>query len=178
MFFFFHSAKCHIRQHYRLSICSYFGWLWQIQNLRRAGMSSLEHHLCKWPSKNPPSQLQSKFSTKQNSSKWISYNFQWLHGFWLLMPSKTASLSKKKLQIMMKVTITWSTMFQLWSVFLWTCPHLLSPINIAIGRQASQVELSPYLNNWKFKAADSVQRSFIFKAWQMRTCSSAQSHKS
>ena len=38
------------RQHCRLSICSYFGWLWQILNLRRAGMStqssrsSMVHH--------------------------------------------------------------------------------------------------------------------------------------
>ena len=29
--------RCHLRQHCRLSICSYFGWLWQILNLRRAG---------------------------------------------------------------------------------------------------------------------------------------------
>ena len=28
------------RQHCRLSICSYFGWVWQIQNLRRAGLST------------------------------------------------------------------------------------------------------------------------------------------
>ena len=27
------------RQHCRLSICSYFGWVWQILNLRRAGLS-------------------------------------------------------------------------------------------------------------------------------------------
>ena len=29
-----------VRQHCRLSICSYFGWVWQILNLRRAGLSS------------------------------------------------------------------------------------------------------------------------------------------
>ena len=30
-----------IRQHCRLSICSFFGWHWQILNLRRAGLSRL-----------------------------------------------------------------------------------------------------------------------------------------
>ena len=29
------------RQHCCLSICSYFGWVWQIQNLRRAGLSMI-----------------------------------------------------------------------------------------------------------------------------------------
>ena len=33
---------CPTRQHCRFSICSYFGWLWQIQNLRRAGLSKLD----------------------------------------------------------------------------------------------------------------------------------------
>ena len=31
------------RQHCRLSICSYFGWVWQI--LRRAGLSNPTHQL-------------------------------------------------------------------------------------------------------------------------------------
>ena len=30
----------HFRQHCCLNICSYFGWVWQILNLRRAGFSS------------------------------------------------------------------------------------------------------------------------------------------
>ena len=32
-------------QHCHLSICSYFGWVWQILNLRRAGLSSIKPHV-------------------------------------------------------------------------------------------------------------------------------------